>query len=66
MTPTLATEALAPQLLRYGVTILGSLLTGAGLASEADMQIIAGALMALLPPLYRIVTVVTDRRRLKP
>lgn len=57
------TEPLAPQLMRYGVTILGSLVTGAGLATEADAQAIVGALMALLPPLYRIFTVLMARRK---
>lgn len=58
-----ALEPLAPQLVRYGVTIAGSLMTGAGLATETDVQTIAGALMAILPPLYRIITTILARRR---
>lgn len=65
MNPTEATaySPLTPQLIRYGVTIVGSIVTGAGLATDSEVQTIAGALAAILPPLYRIITTILARRK---
>ncbi|MDQ0507435.1 Pam3-gp28 family putative phage holin [Xanthobacter agilis] len=58
-----AVEPLWPQLARYGVSILGSILVGRGLVAESDWPVIAGAILALAPPVYRSLTTWAARRK---
>lgn len=58
-----ALEPLWPQLARYAVSILGSILVGRGLVAESDWPVIAGAILALAPPLYRTVSTWAARRQ---
>ncbi|MFG1454463.1 hypothetical protein V5F44_19745 [Xanthobacter sp. V2C-8] len=58
-----AIEPLWPQLARYGVSILGSVLVGRGLVAESDWPVIAGAILALAPPVYRSITTWAARRK---
>lgn len=54
-------EPLWPQLLRYGLTIVGAGLASRGYVSAADWEVIAGAALALAGPLYRIVMTLRAR-----
>ncbi len=58
-----ALEPLWPQLARYAVSILGSVLVGRGLVADTDWPVIAGAILALAPPLYRTVSTWAARRK---
>lgn len=62
MPAPLALESLWPQMLRYAITIGGSVLVGRGLVTAADLEIIAGAALALAPPLYRTASTWLARR----
>ncbi|WP_323034093.1 hypothetical protein [Pararhodobacter sp.] len=58
-----AMEALWPQLARYAIAIGGSILVGRGLVTAADWEVIAGAALALAPPLWRTVSTWLARRK---
>ncbi|MFG1479183.1 hypothetical protein V5F53_11035 [Xanthobacter sp. V4C-4] len=58
-----AVELLWPQLARYAVSIAGSVLVGRGLVAESDWPVIAGAVLALAPPLYRSLATWAARRK---
>jgi len=60
--PPRALEPLWPQLARYAVSIAGSILVGRGLVAESDWPVIAGAILALGPPVYRTVSTWLARR----
>ena len=58
-----ALEPLWPQLARYAVSILGSVLVGRGLVAESDWPVIGGTILALAPPVYRTVSTWIARRQ---
>ncbi|MEW6258147.1 MAG: hypothetical protein AB1592_19515 [Pseudomonadota bacterium] len=58
-----ALEPLWPQLVRYGVSMLGTALAAHGIGDDATWQAVAGGIIALAPPVYRIVTTWLARRR---
>lgn len=60
---SIADQPLGPQLVRYGISILGSILVGRGLVDGQDWPVISGALLALGPPVYRAVQTWLARRR---
>lgn len=54
-------EALWPQLFRYGISIAGTVLTTRGVMEASEWEVIAGALTAIAPIIYRIVTTMRKR-----
>lgn len=57
-----ALEPLWPQLVRYGVSILGTAMAARGIGEAADWQALGGALIAVAPILYRICRTMIARR----
>lgn len=57
-----ALEPLWPQLVRYGVSMLGTALAARGIGDDATWQAVAGAMIALVPPVYRIISILLARR----
>lgn len=55
-------EALWPQLLRYAGTAAGAFLVSRGMISAADWEVIIGSIIAIAPPLYRVVVTLLARR----
>lgn len=58
-------EPLWPQILRYAISIVGTYLAARGVASEADMEVIAGAAVAAAPVVYRVAATLAARWRTK-
>ncbi|MEP9376220.1 hypothetical protein ABLE91_05880 [Aquabacter sp. CN5-332] len=58
-----ALESLWPQLVRYGITMLGTALAAHGVGDEATWQAVAGGVIAIAPPIWRIGTTWWERRK---
>lgn len=61
--PPQATEALWPQLVRYAISGAGVALASRGYGTAADYEFIAGAVLAVAPPAWRVATTVYYRVR---
>ncbi|PZQ79066.1 MAG: hypothetical protein DI549_21185 [Ancylobacter novellus] len=49
-------ESLWPQLLRYAISWAGLWMAKNGYATASDVELIAGALLTIAPPAWRIAT----------
>ncbi|MGU3495945.1 hypothetical protein ACLBXM_18035 [Xanthobacteraceae bacterium A53D] len=58
-----AMEPLWPQLIRYGVSMLGTALAARGVGTEADWEVLAGIIIAAAPPAYRVISTMIARRK---
>lgn len=63
MDPTAANQALWPQLLRYAITIAGTVVTSYGVMNAGEWEVIAGAVLAAAPIVYRVGTTLLARAK---
>lgn len=55
-------EPLWPQLLRYAISLAGTAVTTYGVMNASEWEVIAGAITAAAPIVYRVVTTMLARR----
>ena len=55
-------ESLWPQLARYAIAALGSVIVGRGWVDANEWQILGGAVIAVVPVVWRVVTTLLARR----